>query len=335
MVWVGHRYVMKRTSLGARLNNWVWVFPGQGAQYVGMGRELLQSDSIARAVVEEAEDLLKQPLRKLWWEGSIEKLSETRNSQLAIFTLSTAMMKALVHHLPDAQPVAVAGLSLGEYSALVASERLSFRDGLLLVKERAEALHEACLRSQGRMVAMLGASSSEIARAVAALQRSDVVCANFNAPEQVVLSGSSDGVEAAIEACRHVGVRRTVPLSVQGAFHSPYMLPAAERLATNLGKLRFDTGRCPIALNVTGDWWEPSCSWQQLLVQQMVSPIRWESCVHTLTTLRPKGFLEIGPGQTLSALIKRITHGAAVCSLDGIGSWSALLRHVQEACISD
>lgn len=316
----------------AFLKDWVWVFPGQGAQYVGMGSNLLRQSRAARLLFEEAQDRLGLPLARICTEGPSERLSETQFSQPAIFCLSIAMMRALQEAIPEAQPLAVAGLSLGEYSAMVASGRLTFAEGLWLVHERAIAMHEACRTSKGKMVSLLGGTSCEIARAVKELGRSDVVCANFNSPGQVVLSGSSEGIEAAIEVCRAVGVRRVISLQVQGAFHSPMMEPAAQRLARALEAIGFHPGRCPIALNVTGELLHHELEIRELLLQQMVAPVRWESCVHALGCLQPKGFLEIGPGQTLSALIKRITTGPVQhmdtpsgvdCLISGLGAGSA------------
>ncbi|MFZ4098768.1 MAG: ACP S-malonyltransferase [Chlamydiia bacterium] len=307
----------------AGLKDWVWVFPGQGAHYVGMGRSLLMHSPAARDLFAEADALLGYSLSGLVQFGTMEHLSEIRFGQPAIFTVSVAMLAALEERFPGVQPLAVAGLSLGEYSALVAAQSISFREGLELVHERAEAMHEACQLSHGRMVAVLGMPTAEVARVIATLQRPDVVCANFNGPGQVVLSGSDEGIEAALEALRATGLRRTVALAVQGAFHSPYMAPAASRLARALSRVTFKPGRCPIALNVTGQILDPNPSWSHLLIQQMVAPVRWESCVHALTALKPQpqGFLEIGPGQTLSALIKRITHTGPVLSLDAYPVW--------------
>jgi [acyl-carrier-protein] S-malonyltransferase len=311
------------------LKDWVWVFPGQGAQYVGMGASLLQRSRQARLLFEEAQDILGYSLAELCLDGPVERLSETQYSQPAIFSLSIAMLRAFQECCPEARPLAVAGLSLGEYSALVASGRLSFAQGLRLVQERAAAMHEACLITKGRMVSLLGAPTCQIARVVREMGRSDVVCANFNGPGQVVLSGSEEGIEAALELCRQVGVRRVVSLHVQGAFHSPLMAPAAQRLQRVLAEATFQEGTCPIALNVTGEMISPCDSVRDLLLQQLVAPVRWESCVHALSRFQPGGFLEIGPGQTLSSLIKRITPGAIqpLDSPSGLESW---LEHPPE-----
>ena len=289
-----------------------------------MGRSLLAHSPAARGLFEEADELLGYSLSSLVQEGPTERLSEIRFSQPAIFAVSVAMLRALEERFQDAQPLAVAGLSLGEYSALVAAHSITFAEGLELVHERAEAMHEACQFSHGKMVAVLGMPSAEVARVIATLQRPDVVCANFNGPGQVVLSGSDEGIEVALETLRGVGLRRAVPLAVQGAFHSPYMAPAVGRLARALSRVTFKPGRCPIALNVTGQILDPNPSWSHLMIQQMVAPVRWESCVQALNTLRPSGYLEIGPGQTLSALIRRIIQSSTVLSLDAHPVWEHL-----------
>jgi [acyl-carrier-protein] S-malonyltransferase len=291
-----------------------------------MGAALLQHSRAARLVFEEAQDLLGIALSSLCLEGPSERLSETQCSQPAIFCISIAMLRALQEVIPGTKPLAVAGLSLGEYSALVASERLTFAHGLQLVQERAVAMHEACRLGAGRMVSVLGGASWEVARAVRELNRPDVVCANFNSPGQVVLSGSPQGIEAAVEACRSVGVRRVVALQVQGAFHSPLMQPAAQRLEGALSRALFRPGCCPIALNVTGEICRDEGAIGGLLLRQMVSPVRWESCVQALSSLAPKGFLEIGPGQTLSALIKRSTSHGMIHSLDSACAWEAIAQ---------
>jgi [acyl-carrier-protein] S-malonyltransferase len=320
---MGQRSRISWKAWEAFLKDWVWVFPGQGAQYVGMGAALMSQSLAARLLFEEAQDILGLSLQQLCIEGPAERLSETQHSQPAIFCLSIAMLRALQERCPEIAPLAVAGLSLGEYTALVASGRLDFGQGLRLVHERASAMHEACCLTKGRMVSLLGGQSSDIARAVRELGRTDVVCANFNSPGQVVLSGSPEGIEAAVEVCRTIGVRRVVSLQVQGAFHSPLMTPAADRLRAALARTVFCSGHCPIALNVTGELLTREESIRDHLLQQMVSPVRWESCVHALAALQPRGFLEIGPGQTLSALIKRITSGAiqAMDSPAGVDSW--------------
>lgn len=323
MVQMGQQSRNSLKAWEAFLKDWVWVFPGQGAQYVGMGVALLRQNRAARILFEEAQDILGVSLAQLCIEGPAEKLSETQYSQPAIFCLSIAMLRVLQEIIPEAEPLAVAGLSLGEYSALVASKRLSFDEGLRLVHERATAMHEACRLTKGRMVSLLGGVSCEIARVVKELGRGDVVCANFNSPGQVVLSGSPEGIEAAVEVCRSVGVRRVVSLQVQGAFHSPLMNSAAQQLQRVLQHIVFRPGICPIALNVTGNLLQEEGAIRDLLLQQMVAPVRWECCVQALGALQPQGFLEIGPGQTLSALIKRITSGTiqAMDSPSGLESW--------------
>ncbi|HSW72892.1 MAG TPA: ACP S-malonyltransferase [Chlamydiales bacterium] len=302
-----------------------FVFPGQGAQYVGMGKDFCQFES-ARTTFEEADDLLKEKLSQIIWEGPLDLLTETKNSQLAIFVVSCALLHTLKKELPELQPASTAGLSLGEYTALYAAGKISFEDALLLIQKRALFMDEACRKKKGGMAAVLGMETSHI-RKILEKEKSEVWVANCNCPGQVVISGSPLAIEKVTEVLKQEGARKVIPLQVHGAFHSPYMAPAMERLEPFIRQTKWSDSGMPIAMNVPGDF----VSFKDIpgfLIQQVVSSVRWDESVQKMYQANTELFLEIGPGKTLTGLNRKIAPNAECISIDKVSDLHTFLETV-------
>jgi [acyl-carrier-protein] S-malonyltransferase len=281
-------------------------FPGQGSQSVGMGAALADAYPEARSVFEEADDALGFELSKLCWEGPLEKLTETQNAQPALLTHSVAAARVLSGR--GVAPGAAAGHSLGEFSAHVAAGSLAFTDAVRLVRARGEAMARAGREQPGTMAAVLGLEP-EGARALcdAARREGEVLApANFNSPGQIVISGSVEAVRRAIELAPQHGARRAVELNVSGAFHSPLMAPAAEALASALGDVTILPAAIPVAANVDGRAVQDPEAIRRRLLDQLTAPVLWVECVTTLAGLGARTFLEPGPGNVLTGLLRRI-----------------------------
>ena len=286
-----------------------YLFPGQGAQSVGMGKELYENNPEVRAMFERANELLGFRITDLMFEGTPESLKETRVTQPAVFLHSVAMAVAL-----GGEPDAVAGHSLGEFSALVVAGALSFEEGLLLVAKRAQAMQEACDRIEGTMAAVLALSDSEVER-VCAETEGIVVAANYNCPGQLVISGEKEAVAAACAKAKEAGARRALPLSVGGAFHSPLMEPAREELAEAIEAAHFTTPRCPIYQNVDAKPHTDPAEIKANLVAQLTAPVRWTQIIEAMSADGFSRFTELGPGTVLQGLVRKIAAEAEVESL--------------------
>lgn len=293
-----------------------FIFPGQGAQYTAMGKDFFEKYFVAKEVFEEADDLLHFPLAKLIFSGPLEDLTLTRNAQLAIFVVSIALLKVLQKELPDLTPFAAAGLSLGEYTALTAAEKLSFQDALLLVQKRAEFMHEACEKRKGAMAAVLGLDAEMVETLLAPLAEDLVWPANFNSPGQTVISGTEKGVEKALLLLKEKGAKKIIPLKVHGAFHSGLMEEAKIKLTPYIEKVEIKPSDVKVALNVTGDLVEKDVQIRQNLILQVTNPVRWQKCIETLDRNGIDFFIEIGPGKTLSAMNKKIAPKGRTLSLE-------------------
>lgn len=301
----------------------VILCPGQGAQAVGMGKAFFEKSSEARAIFEQADGILGNSLgsslSKLCFEGPAERLNQTDVSQPAIFTTSIACYAALKAQWSygngEAPIVAAAGLSLGEYTALTIAGAMTFEEGLKLVTLRGRAMQDAAEASQGGMVALIGADETQAQQVCDKARGNDVlVCANFNAPGQIVLSGSKAACDRAAPIASDLGLRATV-LVVAGAFHSPLMKPAAERLAGALEKTAIKPPRCPVYANVTAAAHENDPqSIRTKLVEQLTSPVRWaQSCAAIASQFAGKAdFHELAPGRTLAGLYRRIDKNVKV-----------------------
>ena len=283
-----------------------FLFPGQGAQYVGMARDFVQNFSAARLTFEEADQLLKRDLSKIILEGSEDELTRTKNSQTAIFVASMAIFR-VVKGLYGFHPFACAGLSLGEYTALTAAECIEFRDALPLVQYRGEFMNQACESFPGRMAVVTGLSNEVVEDLVAGLNLpDDLWIANYNCPGQIVLSGTIKGIEIASLEARNRGAKRVLPLSVHGAFHSGLMKIAEEKLAPYIDEAPFKKGITPIAMNVPGDFVVDFARLKPNLIKQVTHPVRWEQEIQAMKKQGVNLCIEFGPGRALAGMNKRM-----------------------------
>ena len=284
-----------------------FLFPGQGAQYPGMGKSLFDAYPIVRETFEEGNDLLKRHLSKIILQGPEEELTLTYNSQPAIYLLSLAYLKVLKALFPDLQPQFCAGLSLGEYTALGASGTLPLDKGMILVEKRGRLMAEACQKHPGTMAAVLGLDQKEIEALVkeASLPH-DLWAANFNAPGQTVLSGTLKGVERGSELAKQRGAKKVIPLTVQGAFHSGLMKSAEAPLEEKIEEISFQKSSIKVPMNASGHYFNSLGEMKALLVKQVTHPVRWQENIETLEKEGIDLYLEIGCGKTLSSLNKRI-----------------------------
>jgi [acyl-carrier-protein] S-malonyltransferase len=288
------------------------LFPGQGSQEVGMGRDVCEASAAARAVFECADATLGLPLARLCFDGPEEELRRTEIQQPALLTTSIALLRALEEQGPPLAPAYVLGHSLGEYTALVAAGALGFEDAVALVHARGRFMQEAVPPGQGAMVAVLGLgveAVSEACRAAAREKGAVVAPANLNAPEQTVIAGAAAAVERAASLAREAGARRTVPLSVSAPFHCALMQPAAEKLAAELARVRFGVPVPPVVTNVEAEPNADPARIPALLAAQVTAPVRFVECVRRLAALGVRRVVEVGPGGVLSGLVARIERG--------------------------
>lgn len=288
------------------------IFPGQGAQYVGMGKDFFESFAVARETFQEADDLLGETLSSIIFEGPEELLTQTKNSQIAIFVVSVAILRAVLKERPDLKPALCAGLSLGEYTALYASGRLGFAETLLLVRERARLMNEACEKVPGTMAAVLGLDAAGIEAAVEGLE--GVWVANFNAPGQTVISGTKEGIEKAALILKKKGAKRVLPLTVHGAFHSGLMQSAQEGLVPFIDRVSFKNSPIELVMNVPGNFVKTDEEIRRNLKAQVTQSVRWEQGIAAMKNAGVELFLEIGCGKTLTGLNKKM----------GVSSMSAI-----------
>ncbi len=284
------------------------VFPGQGSQRVGMGRDWL-IHSAAKAVFEEADAALGFSISELCFDGPEEELKLTANQQPAILTVSYAIYQVIKEMLPA--PAVMAGHSLGEYTALVASGALPFADAVRTVNERGKLMQQAVPDGQGAMAAIIGLDAqkiSEINRGIASTLDAELDCANFNSPDQTVVSGSAIAVEAAMTKYTEAGAKRVVPLPVSAPFHSSLMVPAADGLKPRLDALPFSTPAVPVVANLTvHDYPAETSEYPQILHAQIFNPVRWQETVQLFAARGVTAMLEVGPGKVLRALLPRIS----------------------------
>ncbi len=284
-----------------------YVFPGQGAQFVGMGQDLYDNNPEAKELFEKANDILGFRITDLMFNGTEEDLKQTKVTQPAIFLHSVLLAKAMGD---DFKPDMVAGHSLGEFSALVAAGALSFEEGLKLVSKRAHAMQKACELRPSTMAAVLALPDEKVEALCAEVD--DVVApANYNCPGQVVISGTMEGIDAACEKMLANGAKRAMKLKVGGAFHSPLMQPAQEELAEAIAEAKFETPVCPVYQNVDG---KPHTDPEEIkanLIKQLTAPVRWTYDVQSMIADGADEFIELGPGSVLQGLVKKIDRSVA------------------------
>ena len=278
-----------------------YVFPGQGAQFTGMGKDLYETSALAKELFEKANDILGFSITDIMFEGTAEQLKETNVTQPAVFLHSVILAKTLENFKPEM----VAGHSLGEFSALVANGALSFEDGLTLVSQRAQAMQKACEIKPSTMAAVLGLEDNIVEEVCEAID-GIVVAANYSCPGQLVISGEFSAVEKACEAMKEAGAKRALILPVGGAFHSPMMEPASEELAAAIEATTFSTPICPVYQNVTASAVSDPTEIKRNLITQLTAPVRWTQSVQQMIADGATSFTEVGPGKVLVGLVNKI-----------------------------
>jgi len=300
-----------------------FLFPGQGAQHVGMGKDIAAQSPLAAGLFEKANAIVGYDLRQLCFGGPEEKLNATTISQPAIFVVTAAILEIVKQKRPELVADMTAGLSMGEYSALYAAGLMTFEDTLALVQKRGDAMQAAADASQGSMVSLLGLDEEKVRALCDEAAQGDLLTpVNFNCPGQIVISGSIDACKRAEQLAEKYGAMKAIPLAVAGAFHSSMMDPAARQLEQALAACPIQTPSCPkVIANITGDYYTSAEAIRQGLVKQLIAPILWQKCMERLLAEGVETFYEMGPGRVLTGLMKRIHRRANVVNLS---SWESL-----------
>ncbi len=288
-----------------------YVFPGQGAQFTGMGKDLYDANPKAKQLFNQADEILGFKISEVMFTGTADELKQTSVTQPAVFIHSVAVALSSDSFHPEM----VAGHSLGEFSALVANKTLSFEDGLKLVSKRAQAMQRACEINPSTMAAILGLDDAKVEEICASITDEIVVAANYNCPGQLVISGSMKGIEIACEKMKAAGAKRALPLQVGGAFHSPLMEPAKEELAAAIESTTFASPLCPVYQNVNALPATDIVTIKKNLIAQLTAPVRWTQSVQNMVKDGGKTFIECGPGKVLQGLVKKIAPEAEAMSL--------------------
>lgn len=288
-----------------------YIFPGQGAQYPGMGKDLCENSAEAKNLFQKANEILGFEITNIMFKGSVDDLKQTKVTQPAIFLHSVLLAKTLKDFAPDM----VAGHSLGEFSALVATRALSFENGLTLVSKRATAMQKACEKEPSTMAAIVGLDDTVVEEVCNDIDEV-VVAANYNCPGQLVISGSIAGIDKACEILTEKGAKRAIKLFVGGAFHSPLMEPAREELAAAIESTAFNTPVCPVYQNVNAKPETDPETIKQNLIAQLTSPVRWTQTIQKMITDGATSFTEIGPGKVLQGLIKKVDRAMETSGVD-------------------
>ena len=289
-----------------------FVFPGQGAQFVGMGKDLYENNPVAKEMFDKANEILGFNITDLMFNGTDEDLRQTKVTQPAIFLHSVILAKTMGD---DFNPDMVAGHSLGEFSALVAAGALSFEDGLRLVSARAQAMQKACEKTPSTMAAVLALPDAKVEELCASVTEGVVVPANYNCPGQIVISGSIEGVDAACAKMLEAGAKRALKLKVGGAFHSPLMEPARAELADAIAHTDFHAPKCPVYQNVNAEPQTDPETIKKNLIAQLTAPVRWTQTVQNMIAAGADTFVEVGPGAVLRGLVKKISSEVATSGI--------------------
>ena len=287
-----------------------YVFPGQGSQFVGMGKDLYENNPIAKELFDKANAILGFDITSIMFDGTDEALKQTKVTQPAIFLHSVILAKTLEQ---DFKPDMVAGHSLGEFSALVAAGAISFEDGLKLVAKRAQAMQKACELNPSGMAAILGLENEQVEEVCNSIEEV-VVPANYNCPGQIVISGSNEGVQKACEILKEVGAKRALPLPVSGGFHSPMMESAKEELEAAIDATNFSTPVCPIYQNVDATPYTDPAKIKANLIEQLTGAVKWTQTTQQMLADGANIFTEVGPGKVLQGLIKKVDRKAETLS---------------------
>ena len=310
---------MTESSLKTFEDTIAFLFPGQGSQKVGMGLDFFQEYATARKVFDEADAVLNRKLSHLCFEGPAEALKQTENTQLAVLTCSVAALRILNER--GITPHAVAGHSLGEYSALVAANVLTFADALKLVEYRAKVMADASQRQSCTMAAVLGLDETTLQDLCeAALPAGVIQIGNYNCPGQLIVSGDTAAVERVMDSAKAAGAKRCLQLEVSGAFHSALMAPAQEQLQTVIDDFQFNDPRVQVVANVTGDAVQTTDEIRRLLIAQVTSAVQWEKSIRTIGAAGISHFVEVGPGAVLSGLVRRTLPKAICLNVEDIKS---------------
>ena len=289
-----------------------FVFPGQGAQFVGMGKDLYENNPVAKEMFDKANEILGFNITDLMVNGTDEDLRQTKVTQPAIFLHSVILAKTMGD---DFNPDMVAGHSLGEFSALVAAGALSFEDGLRLVSARAQAMQKACEKTPSTMAAVLALPDAKVEELCASVTEGVVVPANYNCPGQIVISGSIEGVDAACAKMLEAGAKRALKLKVGGAFHSPLMEPARAELADAIAHTDFHAPKCPVYQNVNAEPQTDPETIKKNLIAQLTAPVRWTQTIQNMIAAGADTFVEVGPGAVLQGLVKKISSEVATSGI--------------------
>jgi len=306
-----------------------FIFSGQGAQYVGMGKELYDSIPVCREVFDKADEALGFSISKICFEGPEEELGKTENTQPAILTMSIAAMKALEEEgiFPDY----TAGLSLGEYSALVCSGAFDFEDAVKLIKKRGKFMQEAVPAGAGAMAAIIGLKEEVLRDVLAKSAHAGLVeAANFNCPGQIVIAGETKAVETAIENAREAGALKAIMLNVSGPFHTSMMEPAAVKLEKELAAMTVKDMKIPVITNVTGEFVEDASLIKATLRKQVMSSVLWEKTINTMLEAGVDTFVEIGPGKALCGFVKKVNRKITAINVENLDSLQKAINKIKE-----
>jgi len=305
-----------------------FLFPGQGAQYVGMGKDFAASFAIARETFEEADEILGFSLSKIIFEGSEDLLTQTKNSQCAIFITSIAILRVIQQQMPEVMPFVCAGLSLGEYTALCASGKLSFKETLLLVQKRAGLMQEACEKVPGTMAAVLGLNAEEVAAAVKGTE--GLWVANYNCPGQTVISGTKEGIAKGEAALKAHGAKRVIPLTVSGAFHSGLMQRAQDALMPFIASAPLVETKVGLVMNAPGAFVGSIGEIRKYMISQVTQSVRWEQGILAMQAQGIDLYLEIGCGKALSGMNRKIGTTGLTLSIDKVADLDAAAKQIGE-----
>lgn len=305
------------------------IFPGQGAQYMGMGKEIAENYKVAMDIFERASEKLGIDMKKLCFQGDGEELKKTENTQPSILTTSIAILEVL--SLQGVNPEIAAGLSLGEYSALVASNAIDFEEAVDVVKKRGKFMQEAVPQGEGAMAAVMGLNKDEVVECLKMAAGYGIVePANFNCPGQVVIAGQVKAVEKASSMLKHKGARKIIILPVSAPFHSSMLKSAGEKLSEELGKIKFNDMEIPVVSNVNAQIIKDKYEIKKLLIDQVSSSVLWEDSIRNMINLGINTFIEVGPGKSLTAFVKKIDRDVYVYNVEDIESLDKTINSIRE-----